>query len=669
MPTITDSIGRVLAGRYRIESALGSGASAHVFGAWDTSLRRRVAIKVLHPALAGDSAFLRRFRAEAQAAASLAHPHVLAVHDWGDDETGPFLVLELCAGGSLRDLLDDGRRLTVAQALAVGAQAAEGLAFAHARGFVHRDVKPANLLFGEEGRLRVADFGLARALAEAAWTEPVGATLGTARYAAPEQAQGHSVTAAADVYSLALVLYESVTGVVPFTADTTLGTLMARVGGRLPGHDSLGPLAPVLDAATAEAPEHRLDASSLAARLRALGTELPDPEPLPLPGLSCQAGIGGAARGAPAPTGAGVDATELGIGSAPAAGAAGAVGAGAAEPAGAGPAGAGPAGAGAAAGAPAGASGTAEPHVRRARRAGGRLGRGLPRASLRAVGLVALAVAVLGGAAYGVDASRLFVASHRLPAVAGDTTAQAASALRRDHFGLQVVGRRFSVGVPAGHVLRQIPAAGTVLKEGTTVKVVLSAGPPPVPVPSLSAVTGGCAQATAVLAAAGLHAACTTQSSTSVASGSVISWSPERSAPLGSRVQVVVSSGPPIVSIPDLTGSTCQGATTALQAVGLVAQCSQVYSTSVASGQVVAWSPEGQAPEGTTVSVQVSKGPPPVVVPSIYGKSVAQAIAMLEAAGLVPGTDQGSVAGTVVASSPPEGATVPEGTTVNLLST
>src|SRR5579863_8765414 len=117
MSTITESIGRVLAGRYRIESALGSGASANVYAAFDTTLQRRVAVKVLHPALAADAAFLRRFRAEAQAAAALAHVNVLAVHDWGQDDQGPFLVLEFLGGGSLRDMLDEGDRLTVPQAL------------------------------------------------------------------------------------------------------------------------------------------------------------------------------------------------------------------------------------------------------------------------------------------------------------------------------------------------------------------------------------------------------------------------------------------------------------------------------------------------------------------------------------------------------------------------
>src|SRR5579864_7979499 len=119
MATITESIGRVLAGRYRIESALGSGASAHVFAAWDVTLRRRVAVKVLHPALASDSTFLKRFRAEAQSAASLSHPNVLAVYDWGEDGGGPFLVLEYLGGGSLCDLLDTGRKLSVSQAVLI----------------------------------------------------------------------------------------------------------------------------------------------------------------------------------------------------------------------------------------------------------------------------------------------------------------------------------------------------------------------------------------------------------------------------------------------------------------------------------------------------------------------------------------------------------------------
>ena len=185
---------------------------------------------MLHPALAGDQAFLQRFRAEARAVAALNHPNILQVYDWGEEDGEPYLVLEYLAGGSLRQIYDTGALLTPEQAVRIGIEACAGLDYAHRRGLIHRDIKPANLLFDADGRLRIADFGLARALAEAAWTEPDGAILGTARYAAPEQVEGWVLDGKADVYALALVLYEGVTGESPFIGDTTVATLMARVG-------------------------------------------------------------------------------------------------------------------------------------------------------------------------------------------------------------------------------------------------------------------------------------------------------------------------------------------------------------------------------------------------------------------------------------------------------
>ncbi|MDA8033285.1 MAG: protein kinase, partial [Actinomycetota bacterium] len=311
MTTITDQIGRELAGRYRLEAGLGSGASAVVYLATDLRLGRQVAVKLLHAGLRGDLAFLRRFEVEAQSVASLHHPNLLQVFDWGE-EPEPFIVLELCAGGSLRDLLDGGTRLSVSQAAAVTAAAARGLAYAHRRGLIHRDVKPANVLFDEDGGVRVADFGLARALAEAAWTEPAGSVLGTARYASPEQAEGRPLDQRSDVYSLALVCFEAVTGKVPFSRETTVATLMARVGALLPTAPELGPLSPILAQAAISEPLARLDADELAANLELLLRNLPAPEPLPLaprtiagPPPAVPAGAPrrhGAATGAPAPT-------------------------------------------------------------------------------------------------------------------------------------------------------------------------------------------------------------------------------------------------------------------------------------------------------------------------------------------------------------------------------
>ncbi|MCB0963191.1 MAG: serine/threonine protein kinase, partial [Acidimicrobiales bacterium] len=294
-PRMTAEIGRVLGGRYRLVAPIGMGASAQVYLADDVKLRRRVALKMLHDALAGDAEFLRRFRAEAQAAAALSHPNVMAVYDWSDATThgeAAFIVTEYLPGGSLRALLDGGALLAPSQALGVGLEAARALDYAHRRGFVHRDVKPANLLFGEDQRLRIADFGLARALAEAAWTEPQGAVLGTARYASPEQAKGESLTGKADVYALALVIIESVTGEVPFVADTTLGTLMARVDRPLVVPDELGPLQAVLTEAGRPDPDERIDARTLAKGLLRAAQELPRPAPLPLAG-AIEAGAAG----------------------------------------------------------------------------------------------------------------------------------------------------------------------------------------------------------------------------------------------------------------------------------------------------------------------------------------------------------------------------------------
>ena len=277
-----DQVGRVLGARYRLLAPVGSGASATVYQADDVQLKRTIAVKLLHPALAADPTFLKRFRAEAQSAASLSHPNVMTVFDWGEDQGTPYLILEYLAGGSLRAMLDVGRRLTPSQALMVGLEAARGLDYAHKRGVVHRDIKPANLLFGDDGRLRIADFGLARAISEASWTEPDGVMLGTARYASPEQATGQPLDGRSDVYSLALSLIESVTGQVPFAAETTVATLMARLNKLMPVSADLGPLAPVLERAGRPDPLERYDATALGRALLVAAERLSRPAPLPL---------------------------------------------------------------------------------------------------------------------------------------------------------------------------------------------------------------------------------------------------------------------------------------------------------------------------------------------------------------------------------------------------
>jgi serine/threonine-protein kinase len=269
------------------------GTSGRVYRAYDSKLQRVVAVKVLHEALADDAAFLAQFRREARSASVLSHSHIVTVYDWAEDseDSGdvaagrpavPYLVTEYLGGGTLRAMLDRGTLLTPSQALLVGLQAAQGLAEAHRHGLVHRDVKPGNLLFHDDGRLCLADFGLARALAEASWTEPVGAGIGTARYASPEQVMGRLLDGRSDVYSLALVLAEAVTGRVPLLGDSPAATMALRAQHGIDVPTSLGALrAPLLRAGALELDE-RCDAGELEIALMAAAEHLPPPEPLPL---------------------------------------------------------------------------------------------------------------------------------------------------------------------------------------------------------------------------------------------------------------------------------------------------------------------------------------------------------------------------------------------------
>lgn len=276
-----DAVGRVLGHRYRLVAPVGSGASARVYLAEDLSLGRQVAVKCLRPGLSEDPRFLRRFRAEAKAAAQLSHPNLMAVFDWGEHPT-PYLVTEILLGGSLLDLLARSPRLSLSQGLLIGLQVAQGLNYAHGLGIVHRDVKPANLLFGEEGRLRLGDFGIARAVAEAAWTEPEGVLVGTARYAAPEQALGEAIDGKADVYSLALTVIEVVTGRVPLLRENALATMVLRQDRDVVDLTGLGPLGAALVPAGRADPGARPSAAELIDALTIAARSLPRPDRLPL---------------------------------------------------------------------------------------------------------------------------------------------------------------------------------------------------------------------------------------------------------------------------------------------------------------------------------------------------------------------------------------------------
>jgi serine/threonine-protein kinase len=700
-----------------------------VYVAEDVQLRRLVAIKVLHPALAGDAAFLRRFQAEARVVAALRHPNILRVYDWGEDNAAPYLVMELLAGGSLRALLDRGHLLSPAQAAAVGADAARALDYAHRRGLVHRDIKPANLIFDEEGRLTVADFGLARALAEATWTEPAGAVVGTARYAAPEQVRGQLLDSRADVYALGLVLVEATTGVVPFAADTTLATLMGRVDRPVEVPANLGPLGPVLESAGAVEPGDRPDGLTLARALDGVVARLPPPEPLPLAGPFTGAGIeadsaptdypgrprlfdaavaaddrtfpvaesvpegdaaGGRSAGDVYP---GVPPSEslAGLRPAPADGPAaedgpgpnganaippnGAPGASSAAAAG-GPGGAGGGSGGAAGGfagvasGSAGSAGAAGPASLQAEGAGksGR-GRRLPRwrrGRWLVVGLAAMAL-VAAAIATTIHFTGVLTPSHPVPNLTGTSQAEAAARLRPLHLHLQVTGTRYDARAPAGTVIAQLPAA-VRLKEGGTVAVTISGGPQPVAVPDVQALTA--TDASALLQRLGLKVAVSRHSSMTVPSGSVISSTPNGGSLLpGQTVHLVVSTGKPTVAVPAVAGGSLATAQASLAAAGLGISEQTAYSDTVPKGSVISTLPPAGAAAtvGSPVTVVTSLGPHLVTIPDVAGDSVGAASQTLAAAGFQISGVTGNPIATVTSTAPAAGTLAHYGAAIQIV--
>jgi serine/threonine-protein kinase len=218
----------LLVGRYRLNRPIASGGMAEVWEATDETLARRVAVKLLHPHLGRDDSFVRRFRAEAVAAARLAHPSIVSVYDTFSADGMEAIVMELVVGTTMRADLDEHGPMRLDAVLAIGSQVADALGAAHASGLVHRDVKPANILLSADGRVLVADFGIAKA-AEGNDLTNAGAMVGTAKYLAPEQVEGGAIDGRADLYSLGVVLYEALTGVAPFVEDTDAATALARL--------------------------------------------------------------------------------------------------------------------------------------------------------------------------------------------------------------------------------------------------------------------------------------------------------------------------------------------------------------------------------------------------------------------------------------------------------
>jgi eukaryotic-like serine/threonine-protein kinase len=666
MSTLIDPTGRAqrtLAGRYRLLVALGAGESAEVYLAQDLALGRRVAIKLLRPELNDNQAFLRSLRAEARAVAVLSHPNIMGLFDWVEDVDGPFLVLEYLARGSLRDMLDRGIRLTPGEAARIGGQVARGLAYAHSRGLIHRDIKPANLLFDEEGRVRITDFGIARALAEVAWTEPGAPFIGTPRYSAPEQVRGGPLDGRSDVYSLALVLYESVTGVVPFTSDTVEKTLMARVGEPLPPHPALGPLHELLGRAADPDLNARLDAARLATLLEEAAQLWPTAA---IPGArpdeawiatTIGNGVGFALHPEPTVTAPALPASP------------------AAPPLPAAPLPPPP---------PRGerphTAAYPKPTPGRPRGAGTprrpEAGPNTPaRHRRRWPWVTAIVVVALAGAGLSVAwQQKVFTPSHPVPSLEGLSPVAARGELGKVHLLLAVGGRASSTTVPLGDVISEQPSTSTPVKEGDVVTVVLSDGLPIETVPSLVGLN--CDGATRVLAAQHLGASCPAGAAAyndGIPAGVVLNWSYQNrlnitQAPYGATIIIAISLGKHIVTIPSLPSDTYAQARSTLRNDGLQVTEVQESSATVPSGSVTRTVPPAGSGVvvGGSVIVFVSRGPAIVKVPDVRHDTVAAAKTALESAGFIIGSVKGSDDGDVVSTDPSAGQFAAQGTTIDL---
>ena len=632
--------GRMLGGRYRLGSVIGTGGSGTVYLADDLSLGRQVAVKVLHSSLVGDEAFVERFRSEARLVASLADPHVVAIYDWGVDGQA-YLVTEYLGGGSLRSILSSGRTLTPSQMLMVALEACRALDHAHRQGIVHRDVKPANLLFGQDARLRIADFGLADALTGTVSRELFGGggVIGTARYASPEQAQGRPLDGRSDVYALALCMVEGVTGHLPFVADTIADTLAARVGRDVPIPDALGPLVPVVASAGTAEVENRPTAREMGRLLLDVAGRMSRPEPLPLVGP-------GEVGAAPMPGEAEHGAPSVFVDPGP----------------------------DTRVHTPVGSYSPVQPHAPvsgpqpRRRRWRGVL-----------VTTALLVVAVVGGWLL-LSAGR--TTTRAIPALV-DTSGSSARSLLVELGWL--VEERYDRrdGSLEGQVLSMQPPGGTRLEAGETVVLVVSLGPARLPVPD-DLVGVSVEEAGRRLEAAGLAmGTVSSEKDEAVAVGLVLSViTVDEMLPQGSEVDLVVSGGPLPRVVPEgLVGLMPADVVAELIALRLAPTMGEEHDEWIAAGRVSRVEPVGgtRIQVNDDVRVVVSLGAEPRPVPSLQGLSLVAAESRLAASGfrtvVVEGLSEGLAEGevadrtllVVVSQTPPAGRREMPATTVILV--
>ena len=625
-------IGNVFDGRYRIERKLGTGGMADVYLAEDQELGRRVAIKILNDRHAADDQFVERFRREAKNAAGLSHPNIVSVYDRGTAEGTYYIAMEYLDGRSLKELIVSRGPAPVKTAVEYARQILAAVGFAHRHGIVHRDIKPHNVLVaGDEGRVKVTDFGIARS--GASQMTEVGSIIGTAQYLSPEQARGSPVDQTSDLYSVGVVLYELLTGQVPFTGETPLEIAMKHLSEVPKPPSELRPEVPhdldlvVLRALAKDPADRYQTAEEMDADLERVLRGMPVGAETAEAATAVLSGSGVIAA---APTSVITRPTRV----APA------------RPA---PPGGTP---------PAGYYGYEGPPRRR-----------------RPIWpwiLSILLLAAAGAAAWFAYTKIQDQLNNSKPVAVPNVVPLreelAVRKIRNAHLVPHVI-RETNPTVQKGVVISQSPNAGFKAPKNSTVDIHVSKGPPPVDVPDVVGKTRD--DAVATLTNAGLKPNVHEVHSSKPAD-TVTAQDPQAGKKVvkGARVRINVSTGPQPVSVPYVVGLSFDQASAQLQSAGFAVARENVESNQP-QNTVVRQEPTGSAAPGSTVKLSVSKGPKQSTVPDVTNQDVDSATSTLQGAGFKvkvvqqdvedPGLD-----GIVLSQNPTGGTRVPQGSTVTI---
>jgi serine/threonine-protein kinase len=620
----------VFNGRYELHRRLGRGGMAEVFLARDQLLDRPVAVKVLFPEFATDPSFVERFRREATAAANLNHPNIVGVYDWGEADNTYFIVMEYVDGRTLSEVLKAEGPLHPDRVADIGSDVAAALGFAHRNGVVHRDVKPGNVIVTSAGNVKVADFGIARAMAATSDDDltQVGTVMGTAAYFSPEQARGDSVDPRSDIYSLGCVLYELVVGRPPFSGETPVAIAYKHV------HES--PVPPRHH--NAELPQ-AIEAIILKCLAKNPVNRYPSAEDLRADLRRFREGNRILAEPVMAPP---VDPGVTGV-LAPTA-----VGAGGYEP-------------------PRREAVVYEDDYDEPRRSGVFL------AALIVLLLLLAGMLFLLARALGLgDPDEPSATLVEVPTVIGDPVEAATTTLEGLGFKVETISET-NDDQEAGNVFAQDPARGEKVEEGSTILLKVSAGAEAVPVPDV--IGSQIDDARRLLTAEGFTVREEPIPDEETPVGEVVDQTPgpDEEAPKGSEVVLQVSSGPEERPVPDVSGRTLSQASNLLGQNGFEVDQASESSSTVEEGVVIRTDPPANTlqPKGSTITVVVSTGPESSTVPSVIGLSEANAINTLQSKGFVPNvveqdTFDPSEDGRVISQSPEGESTAEEGSTVDI---